>query len=450
MRITSHLKNTIKKIGIIIALVLLSAPGIARAQYYYWGQNNDGSSDTNERVRTYRRQSSEMQQQINALDDQIEEDIRMPILFGVGVNDISPNFGDPRDGGSRTHMGEDIMAVKGTPIVSPTEAVVLRTVNGTTEGYTVYTANPGGETFVYMHLDRFGEGVSSGDVLSPGDLIGYAGNTGNASGGPAHLHFEIHEASREAIDPFPRLTAEFTLAQKIQYLSKILDQSSDSTALADLLAVNFRGTFTAAIAEGISLPAEMTAALARIPAYAVTPSTSGLPSGDLTLGSSGAAVVALQKYLIAAAKDGAAMRLASAGATGNFGPITQAALVEFQVAVGISPASGYYGATTRAFIESHPISGIVSPTPPAPTGIPSSTSGALLRDLSVGSVGEDVRTLQRVLRAHGFAVVPAGSETTYFGTLTQSAVIKFQISRGITPASGYVGPQTRYQLGILR
>ena len=54
----------------------------------------------------------------------------MPILFGVSVKNISPNFGDPRDGGARTHEGEDIMAVKGTPIISPTNAVVIRAGTG--------------------------------------------------------------------------------------------------------------------------------------------------------------------------------------------------------------------------------------------------------------------------------------------------------------------------------
>ncbi len=77
-----------------------------------------------------------------------------------------------------------------------------------------------------MHLDRIGEGVVSGTVLAQGALVGYVGNTGNASGGPAHLHFEIHSSSGTPVDPFLRLTSEFPLQEKIVYLSKILTVSS--------------------------------------------------------------------------------------------------------------------------------------------------------------------------------------------------------------------------------
>ena len=207
------------------------------------------------------RQSGDLQQN-QALPAAAVLAVLMPVLFGIEVKDISPNFGDPRDGGARTHEGEDIMAVKGTPIVSPTPAVVLRTGVGSGEGNYVYTANPGGETFVYMHLDRIGEGVVSGAVLAQGSLIGYVGNTGNASGGAAHLHFEIHGSSGTPVDPFPRLTAQFSLSEKIASLSTILLQNSDSAALAKLLVANFRGTFLNALAANITVPLPVINALA--------------------------------------------------------------------------------------------------------------------------------------------------------------------------------------------
>jgi hypothetical protein len=70
------------------------------------------------------------------------------------------------------------------------------------------------------------------------------------------------------------------------------------------------------------------------------------------------------------------------------------------------------------------------------------------RDLELGAVGEDVRQLQKFLNSNGFVVATngagsAGNETTYFGPATQAALIRFQIAKGITPASGYFGPITR-------
>jgi len=392
------------------------------------------------------RQASDLQPKIAALGSTPVASLPMPALFGVSPSDLSPNFGVVRASG-HTHEGEDIMAVKGTPIVSPTAAVVLRLEQGASEGNGIYTINPGGETFVYYHLDHYAEGIAAGQVLEPGSLIGYVGNTGDAAGGPAHIHFEIHDGSGTPIDPFPRLTGTFTPEEKIAFLSKILIQTTDSTALARFLVTNFRGTFLTDLAANITLPLPIIDALASVPVTAVTASASGpLPAGDLDIGSSGAAVVALQKYLIQAASGVAATRLAGAGATGNFGIITKAALLEFQVLVGIATPSGYYGPITRAFIAAHPLG----------ASQPSAASGTVMfsRDLQQGMTGEDVRTLQVLLNSRGFMVAASGSgspgnETIYFGPATKAAVIKFQIARGISPAVGYVGPLTRAALSSL-
>ncbi len=414
--------------------------------------SNDSTTERRQYIRGWRGGSSGLQTQINALGSSITVSVPIPVLFGVELGNLSSDFGDARSNG-RTHIGNDIMAVKGTPIVSPTAAVVLRTGVGSGEGIYVYTANPGGETFVYMHLDKLGEGIASGVVLEKGSLIGYVGNTGNASGGAAHLHFEIHDSNGTPIDPYPRTTATFTLQEKIQYLSKILTQTSDANALAQLLVVNFRSTFTQAAAAGITLPQLITSFMASIPAGTTpSPSVNTLPPGDLALGSKGSEVVRLQLYLIAKNTGPYAVRLAQASATGNFGAMTQSALIEYQASVGISPADGYYGVVTRAKVEANPINSLpTNPTPTSPT-IPS--TGTITRDLTLNAVGEDVRTLQKFLNARGYTVATTGSgsmgnETTFFGPATRAAVIRFQLAQSISPAAGYVGPLTRAKLTAL-
>ena len=74
---------------------------------------------------------------------------------------------------------------------------------------------------------------------------------------------------------------------------------------------------------------------------------------NLTLGSRGSEVVALQKFLIGRNSGPRARKLASSRASGYFGPLTKAALAEFQAKVGIVPASGYFGPATRAWINAH-------------------------------------------------------------------------------------------------
>lgn len=66
---------------------------------------------------------------------------------------------------------------------------------------------------------------------------------------------------------------------------------------------------------------------------------------DLTLGSTGSEVTALQNFLISKGHS------IAAGATGYFGAQTQAALAAFQAANGISPAAGYFGPITRAKVN---------------------------------------------------------------------------------------------------
>jgi hypothetical protein len=292
--------------------------------------------------------SSATQKEINKLDDDPVDEIPIPVMFGLTLASIYSDFGDDRDGGDRQHEGQDLLAPRGTPIASPTDAVVTRTGNGSSSGITVTTRNPGGESFVYMHLDEIAEGVKAGTVLEPGDIIGFVGDTGNAKGGVTHLHFEIRDG-REATDPYPRLDREFTLKERIDGIEKYLKELDDDDAeeFAEELVTSWRSVFVQATLAGLDLPEEIEDALG-----SVTAVTASGVARDLTVGSQGSDVIALQVALIALDSGPSAKALATAGSTGYFGAMTQAALAEYQRAKGITPASGYYGPLTRARMAS--------------------------------------------------------------------------------------------------
>ncbi len=104
------------------------------------------------------------------------------------------------------------------------------------------------------------------------------------------------------------------------------------------LILSNRSLFTAAKEQGIVLPAFVLQILGF---------TAPVPSfiRDLTIGSSGADVIALQTTLISKGFS------IPAGATGYFGEQTRAALAEYQAANGIMPAAGYFGPKTRAVLN---------------------------------------------------------------------------------------------------
>ncbi len=84
----------------------------------------------------------------------------------------------------------------------------------------------------------------------------------------------------------------------------------------------------------------------------ITPtSTSTTFARDLDVGDTGIDVKALQGFLIAQQKGPVSVVLAKAKANGYFGLLTQSALAEFQMFVGIVPASGYFGPKTRSIIN---------------------------------------------------------------------------------------------------
>ena len=93
----------------------------------------------------------------------------------------------PVYGTRRLHAGIDLGAPRGTPIAASNDgAVIFAGVQGG-YGNTVIVDHGGGITTLYAHLSSFGSAL--GDTVSRGDIVGYVGATGTATGN--HLHFEV-------------------------------------------------------------------------------------------------------------------------------------------------------------------------------------------------------------------------------------------------------------------
>jgi peptidoglycan LD-endopeptidase LytH len=117
-----------------------------------------------------------------------------------GPHAFSNDYGASRGGGS-SHQGNDILAAKGTPVVANVSGVVTQR-NGAVSGLAYFLAGDDGNRYFGAHLDSFG---ATGRV-SAGTVIGTVGNTGDAAGGPPHLHFEIHPGGSGYTNPYPTLS----------------------------------------------------------------------------------------------------------------------------------------------------------------------------------------------------------------------------------------------------
>jgi murein DD-endopeptidase MepM/ murein hydrolase activator NlpD len=118
-------------------------------------------------------------------------------VAGVPPERIPDTFNAARSG-ARVHRATDILAPRGTPVLSADEGRVLRVSRNRFGGLVVYATDPDGRfVYYYAHLDRHADGIAEGTKLAKGDVIGYVGTTGNAPKDTPHLHFQVMRRERD-------------------------------------------------------------------------------------------------------------------------------------------------------------------------------------------------------------------------------------------------------------
>jgi peptidase M23-like protein len=147
------------------------------------------------------------------------------IVFPV-VGDVQyvDDFGAPRPGGP--HQGNDLLATKKSPAVAAEAGKVKYWTTSRTAGCMLYLYGQSGTMYEYIHLnndvtmknDNRGKcvrgtayAVKNGARVLAGQQIGYVGDSGDADGAHAHLHFEVHPNGGKAADPYPYLQSAYKL-----------------------------------------------------------------------------------------------------------------------------------------------------------------------------------------------------------------------------------------------
>lgn len=110
----------------------------------------------------------------------------------------------PRPGG-RLHEGVDIIGARGLAIYAVADGVITRMLTGgALSGNSIRLTIADGTYFFYAHLDGFAAGLTVGQTVRAGQIIGYLGSTGATSN---HLHFEVHPKGGAAVNPYPLVKA---------------------------------------------------------------------------------------------------------------------------------------------------------------------------------------------------------------------------------------------------
>jgi murein DD-endopeptidase MepM/ murein hydrolase activator NlpD len=110
----------------------------------------------------------------------------------------------PRPGG-RQHEGVDIIGARGLAIYAVADGVITKMLTGgALSGNSIRLTIADGTYFFYAHLDGFAAGLTAGQTVRAGQIIGYLGSTGATSN---HLHFEVHPKGGAAVNPYPLVKA---------------------------------------------------------------------------------------------------------------------------------------------------------------------------------------------------------------------------------------------------
>jgi murein DD-endopeptidase MepM/ murein hydrolase activator NlpD len=127
---------------------------------------------------------------VDALSDLRARALSLPVK-GIDSKDLQDTFEDKR-GDGRRHEAIDILASRNTPVLAVEDGTVARLFTSKAGGLTVYQFDPSSTyAYYYAHLERYASGLTDGDRVRRGQVLGYVGTSGNAPPDTPHLHFAI-------------------------------------------------------------------------------------------------------------------------------------------------------------------------------------------------------------------------------------------------------------------
>lgn len=171
---------------------------VTTAANYLCGGPDGAIADEREAVLRYNHSDAYADEVLAYADSLVTSPVGGILCPVAGPVSFSDTWHAPRSGG-RQHLGVDMFAAEGTPVVAPVAGEAVHSTN-TLGGLAFSLWGDDGNYFYGAHLSAFGP--TTGHVEA-GTILGYVGHTGNAQGTSPHLHFETHPGRAKGGQPSP-------------------------------------------------------------------------------------------------------------------------------------------------------------------------------------------------------------------------------------------------------
>ncbi|SEG80267.1 OapA family protein [Marinobacterium lutimaris] len=170
--------------------------------------------------------------------------LRSPVDFRRISSNFNPERFHPVLGKKRPHRGTDYAASTGTAIKAAGDGKIIW--RGTKGGYgrTIIVQHGGNITTLYAHMNGYKSGLSNGSRVKQGDIIGYVGMSGTATGPHLHYEFRVNGVHKNPVtvdlphaSPVPKAELAAFNKQSAQLMA-MLDAGQPALAMADNTQTN--------------------------------------------------------------------------------------------------------------------------------------------------------------------------------------------------------------------
>ncbi len=162
---------------------------------------------------------------------------RAPISGGR----MSSGFGfrkHPVFGFTKMHTGTDFAAPRGTPIHATADGSVKFIGRQNGYGNVIELRHSNGVSTLYGHMSGFKSGLSQGESVKRGDVIGYVGSTGTSTGNHVHYEFRINGAPQNPVTVSLPQTGVMTASEAHSFKTLAADMSEQLANLRKMAALD--------------------------------------------------------------------------------------------------------------------------------------------------------------------------------------------------------------------